>query len=179
MKTNRKRTGITEERGFSLVELIVVVGIISLGVMIGIPTYNTTIRPTADLNAAARRLYSDIQDARMMAIRNNTRYGLAFFSGPDRYILFVDNATANGQYDSGEQTIRTLTLADEYGSIVFDTGCAGCGGDGITFAGNAFSMNTRALASTGGAIYLKNKKNEGRTVTVNTMGSVQIAEYTP
>jgi hypothetical protein len=72
-----------------------------------------------------------------------------------------------------------LTLANEYGNIIFDTGCAACSGDGITFANNAFSLNTRALASTAGTIYMKNTKNEGRSVVVNTMGNVQIAEYTP
>ena len=115
----------------------------------------------------------------MRAIKDNTPYGLAFYAGPDRYILFVDNVTSNGQYDAGEQTIRTMILKDEYGDIVFDTGCAGCGGDGITFANNAFSMNTRALASTGGTVFLKNNKNEGRSVVINTMGNVKIAEYTP
>ena len=59
MKTNHKQNRFTDEQGFSLVELMVVIGIITLCVLVGIPAYNTTIRPTADLKAAARRLYSD------------------------------------------------------------------------------------------------------------------------
>jgi Tfp pilus assembly protein FimT len=179
MKRKRKHPGVKGQGGFSLVELMVVLGIIILGALIGIPTYTTTIKPTAELKAAARRLYSDIQEARMLAIKENVRYGLAFYTSPDRYTLFVDNVTANGQYDTGEQIIKTRNLASEYNKIEFDDSCGGCAGDGITFANNAFSMTTRALASSSGVIYLKNKKDEGRSVTVNTMGNVKLEKYTP
>jgi prepilin-type N-terminal cleavage/methylation domain-containing protein len=179
MKTHTTYSGFMDERGFSLVELMVVIGIIIMAAVIGVPAYNMTIKPTAELKSAASRLYADIQDARMRSIKENVRHGLAFYSTPDRYTVFVDNGPVNGQYDAGEQIIKTRVLADEFNKVEFDTGCGACGGDGITLANDAFAMTTRALASTSGTIYLKNKKNEGRSVTVSTMGNVQIAVYTP
>ncbi len=56
---------IRTRTGFTIVELMIVIAIIVIGAAIGIPAYNITIRPTADLKGAARRLYSDMQLANM------------------------------------------------------------------------------------------------------------------
>lgn len=165
---------IKAKSGFSLVELMVVVAIIGLGLAIGIPTYNSTIKPTAHLNAAARLVYSNTQLARLRAINQNVRCGLAFYTGPDRYIVFIDN-NSNSQRDGGDQDIKTVNLADDYPSVQYDT--ANGGGDGISFANNAFAMAPRALATTGGGVFLKNTKGEGREIVVTITGSVRIVEY--
>ncbi len=165
---------IKAKSGFSLVELMVVVAIIGLGLAIGIPTYNSTIKPTAHLNAAARLVYSDTQLARLRAISQNVRCGLAFYTGPDRYIVFIDN-NSNSQRDGSDQDIKTVNLEDDYPSVQYDT--AKGGGDGISFANNAFAMAPRALATTGGSVFIKNTKGEGRKILVTITGSVRIAEY--
>ena len=160
--------------GFSFVELMVVVSIVGLGLAIGIPTYNSTIKPTAHLNAAARLVYSDTQLARLRAVSENVRCGLAFLSDPDRYIVFIDN-NADSQWDGGDQNIKTVNLANDYPSVEYDT--AHGGGDGISFANNAFTMAPRALATTGGSVFLTNTKGEGRQMAVTITGSVRIVEY--
>jgi prepilin-type N-terminal cleavage/methylation domain-containing protein len=160
--------------GFSLVELLVVFAIIATALAIGIPTYNATIKPTAHLNAAARLVYSDTQLARLRAVSENVRCGLAFYTGPDRYIVFIDN-NADSQHDGGDQDIKTVNLANDYPGVEYDT--AQGGGDGISFANNAFAMAPRALATTGGSVFLTNTKGEGRQMAVTITGSVRIVEY--
>lgn len=160
-------------------ELMIVIGIMLLAMGIAIPAYNTTIKPTAELKGAVRRLFSDIQLARLRAVSGNVNYGLAFYSGPDRYAVFVDDSPGNAQYDAGEQVVRQVTLADDYGNVGYDTGCASCGPDGISFPNNTFSMTPRGLATVGGTVYLKNAKNEGRCVAVNTMGGIRMTSYNP
>lgn len=179
MKTSLIARVFKAKGGFTIVELMVVLAVMLGSLLIAIPTYNATIKPTAQLKAAARSIFSDIQLGKLRAVAENVRYGLVFYASPDRYVVFVDDGPANGQYDGGEQVIKTVALASDFGKVQFDTSCALCGGDGITFANNAFSMTTRALASGAGTVFLKNEKNEGRSVVVNTVGGARIEEYNP
>ena len=179
MKTTTTKELSSKQGGFSLVELVVVLSIIAISLMVAIPTYNSTIKPTAELKSAARHLFGDIQMARLRAVKENVRIGLDFSSGPDRYSVFTDDSPANAQYDAGEQVMKTITFSEDYGVVGFDTACGSCAGDGITFTNNALIMTPRALASGGGTVFLKNENNEGRSVVVNKMGGVRIEEYTP
>jgi Tfp pilus assembly protein FimT len=154
---------------------MIVICIIAIGLAIGIPVYNRTIKPTASLNGAVRQLHSDVQLARLRAVSGNVRCGLAFTAGPG-YTVFKDNNPANSQYDAGtEQVIKTVNLANEYPSVQFDTSQGG--GDGISFTNNSFSMTPRGLATIGGTVYLINEKNEGRRIVVNNMGGVRLEKY--
>ena len=178
MKSKQKiSSGPNRPQGFTLVELMVVIGIIGIGLAIGIPVYNTTIKPTARLNGAARQLFSEIQLARLQAVSENVRYGLAFFAGPDRYIVFVDN-NSNSQRDAGDQDIKTVNLANEYPNVVFDT-ASGDTGDGVDLFGanNSTSMQPSGLPTKQGTIYLINEKGEGREIVINQMGGVRIEKY--
>jgi type IV fimbrial biogenesis protein FimT len=165
---------IKAQKGFSVVELMIVIAIIGVGLIIGIPTYNTTIKPTARLNGAGRQLYSDVQFARLQAIKDNVRCGIAFSAGPT-YTVFIDNSPANSQYDGGEEVIKTVNLANEYTKVQFDTSRGG--GDGISFTNNSFSIRPRGLATNSGSVFLVNEKDEGREIFVNTMGTVRIVKY--
>ena len=156
-------------------EMMFVIGVIAVGLVIAIPAYNLTIKPTARLNGAARQLYSDVQLARFQAVSDNVRCGLAFSAGP-AYTVFKDNNPANSQYDAGaEEVIKTVTLANEYPKVQFDTSQGG--GDGISFANNSFSMTSRGLATVAGTVYLLNEKNKGRRIVLNSVGGVRIEKY--
>ena len=178
-------SGPNHQHGFTLVEMMVVIGIIAVTLAIAIPTYHLTIKPTARLNGAARRIYSDIQLARMRAVSEGVRYGLAFYGSPDYYIVFKDNNTANSQYDNNdgglgndEKIIKTVTLADDYPNVVFDT-ASGDTGDGVDLFGanNSTSMQPSGLPTKQGTIYLINEKGEGREIVINQMGGVRIEKY--
>jgi type IV fimbrial biogenesis protein FimT len=168
--------------GFTMVELVVVVVILTLVVGIGVPTYHLTIKPRAHLNGAARQLYSDIQLARLRAVSRNFNCGIVFSAGPS-YTLFVDNNpqdsvyqyTDDGDDTNDEEVIKTVNLANEYLGVQFDT--AHGGGDGIDFDNSSFSFSPRGLPDPDGDIYLKNQKGEGRKIVVNLMGGVSLEKY--
>jgi hypothetical protein len=151
---------------------------------IAIPTYNGTIRPTADLKGAARQVYSDIQLARLRAVSRNVPCGLDFDSTADDYIVFED-ADGSFQYDVGETIVKRVQFDAGYGfaEVNFDPNWGG--GDGVTLSGggvvNAFSFSTRGLPSPTGDVYLRNQKNppEGRRILVHVMGGASIEEYNP
>ena len=167
--------------GFTMVELIVVVVILTLVVGIGVPTYHLTIKPRAHLKGATRQLYSDIQLARLRAVSRNVRCGVVFTAGPS-YTLFVDE-DSDSQYDytddgdptNDEEVIKTFNLGTEYLGVQYDT--AHGGGDGIDFANSSFSFSPRGLPNPDGDIYLKNSKGEGRRLILNLMGGLSVEEY--
>jgi prepilin-type N-terminal cleavage/methylation domain-containing protein len=175
---------IKDASGFTLVELIVVVVILTLVVGIGIPTYHLTIKPTAHLNGAARELYSDFQLARLRAISENTRHGLAFKKTVNGkyydYIVFKDEPpNDNSKYDVGE-FVKGRAFGDEYSKVGFDEG-ASTSGDGVDFFGtnNSMAMRPNGLPTKNGTVYLMNEKNEGRKIIVNLMGGVRLEKYGP
>lgn len=169
----RTRTGLT------IVELMIGMAIMVIVMAIAIPSYNRTIKPTADLKGAARRLYSDVQLARLRAVSRNIRHGLDFYA-PECYRVFVDN-NFNAQYDAGDQEVKVVNLANDYPNVQFDTSQGG--GDGVSFATDSFAMTSRGLpagVATGqDSVFLKNGKGEGRQIVVNTMGGVRIQPYNP
>jgi prepilin-type N-terminal cleavage/methylation domain-containing protein len=175
---------IRTKSGLTIAELMIAMAIMVIAMAIAVPTYNRTIRPTADLKGAARQVYSDIQLARLRAVSNNVPYGLDFDSTADDYIVFQD-ADGSFQYEAGEAIVKRVRFAAGYGfaGINFDANYGG--GDGVTFnAGgvvNAFSFSTRGLPSPTGNIYLRNQKNppEGRRILVHAMGGASIEEYDP
>ncbi len=175
---------IKARTGFTIVELMIAMAIMAVAMAIAIPTYNRTIKPTADLKGAARQVYSDIQLARLRAVSRNVPCGLDFDSTADDYIVFQD-ANGSFQYEAGETIVKRVQFAAGYGfaGVGFDTGYGG--GDGITFnsggVANAFSFSTRGLPSPTGDVYLRNQKNppEGRRILVHLMGGASIEAYNP
>jgi len=158
------------EGGFTITELIVVLGIIGIGLVIGVPAYNVTIKPTADLNGAARQLFSDIQLTKLRAVSENVNYGLDFAAGPS-YIVFIDN-NGDSQRNGGDQDIKTVNLKADYTTVELDT--AKGGGDGISFTNNALAMTSRGLPTGAGSVFLTNSKGEEREISVNIMGGARI-----
>jgi prepilin-type N-terminal cleavage/methylation domain-containing protein len=173
---------IRAKSGFTLVELVVVTTILAVILIVGIPTYHLTIKPTAHLNGAARQLHSDIQLARLRAVSGNIRCGVAFTGGLS-YILFRDDNPANSQFEytddgddtNDEEVIKTVNLADAFLGVQLDTSEGG--GDGISFVNNSFAMTPRGVPTIGGTVYLKNEKGEGRKIVVNNMGGVRLKKY--
>jgi prepilin-type N-terminal cleavage/methylation domain-containing protein len=182
MRSLFKSRLIKANSGFTLAEMMVVIGIIGFTLAIAIPTYHLTIKPTAHLNGAARQLYSDFQLARLRATSENVRYGLAFMKTVGGkyydYILFRDAPpNDNSVYDAGE-FVQGTVFDDYYRNVVFDVGSSGSG-DGVDFFGanNSTSMRPSGLATKNGTVYLMNEKNEGRKVVVNLMGGVRLEKY--
>jgi Tfp pilus assembly protein FimT len=175
---------IKAQRGFTLINLVVAISIMLISLAVGIPAYNRTIKPTAELNGAARQLFSDIQLARLQAVSENIRIGFDFDSTPDDYIVFRD-MDSNSQYSAGDDIVKRVQFAAGlgYGNVSFDTSQGG--GDGVSFNTgtfeNSFSFSSRGLPWPNGTVFLRNQKNpaEGRKVLVNTMGGVNVEEYNP
>jgi type IV fimbrial biogenesis protein FimT len=120
MRYLRRETKLqTKEYGFSLVELMVVVGIIGLLATVGFPYFATAIDDYR-LKAAARDVYSDLQKARLQAIKENTLICVNFTTvlfptTGGGYTVFIDDGAGggvagNGARDGTERLLNTVVM---------------------------------------------------------------------
>ena len=99
--------------GFTLIELMVTIALIAI-IMGGTIPAMITWRNNAQLSRGARQIYSDLQNARKMAIKNNRLAGVSFNVSGNKYVVFLDINDAGGAigtFDLGnDQVIDEKTL---------------------------------------------------------------------
>ncbi|MFL6305817.1 MAG: Tfp pilus assembly protein FimT/FimU [Candidatus Sulfotelmatobacter sp.] len=101
-------SGARSTRGFSLLELLIVVGISITIVAIAMPSFINTFY-SIRLKSAASNLSALMQQARIQAARQNKIYSMAYNTGasPQQACIDLNN---NGTCDPGE-TVITFTLS--------------------------------------------------------------------
>lgn len=117
------------QRGFTLVELMVVVSLVALLMAWGIPAYSTW-SARENVEAEIARLYGDLQYARMTAYGDKNLTGIYWGGGANitRYLIMT-NTNANGtSIDNGatqmgaavSTTKNPLTVTANQNSVSFD-----------------------------------------------------------
>jgi len=103
-----RESGTRSKRGFSVLELLIVVGIGITIVAIAMPSFINTFY-SIRLKSAASNLSALMQQARIQAARQNKIYTIAYNTGasPQQACIDLNN---NGTCDPGE-TIITFTLS--------------------------------------------------------------------
>lgn len=86
-----KSISMKGHKGFSLVELLVVVAIMAVTAAIAIPTMMATTFPHAKLKSASREIYTSLQLARSKAIGSTSDYGVRFnlSASPAKYYMVI------------------------------------------------------------------------------------------
>jgi prepilin-type N-terminal cleavage/methylation domain-containing protein len=134
------------QKGFSLIEMVIVVAIIAVVSFFGIPSVQSWIIDQR-LKHDVTRLDGDLQIARITAINRNVGVTVRF-TLPNSYIVFIDDGTGGGTArnlvrDGTEELIvqRTLDTGITFTSVDFAGGKAvlfnGKGLRGIPSVGNA------------------------------------------
>jgi prepilin-type N-terminal cleavage/methylation domain-containing protein len=152
---------MNSDKGLTLVELIIVMAIIAVLAATGIPQFVRYL-PKMRLKSASRDLISNMQFARMKAIRDNAPCRLHFETGVGRYCVLDVNGT----------TCRTVDLSD-YPGITFgsnnpariDANHTPPQTDGVSYQGNKAKFNANGSAAAG-TVYLKN--DHGHSMAVGT-----------
>ena len=170
------------EFGFTFVELMVVFVILGIMASVSGITYTRWL-PNYRLKGAARDLYSNMQLARLQAIRNNIRFAVVFNPAGGSYQLV--SGGPDGAIGTGDDVVQTTVNLIDYGSgIAYGSGDAATNwnGDGIpvdnvSYGGNRLVFNSRGM-STAGSVYIDHSGND-RCFAVTTLlsGHVRIRRW--
>ena len=123
--------------GFTIIELIIVIAILGILTAVGVPNFLSWL-PKYRLKSAARDLYSNMQLAKMAAIKANGNCSVTYSSNPDQYTVSLLN--------------KTVVLGDYGSGVNFD------GPNNETFAVTTITFNSRGTSNQGYA-YLSNSGN--------------------
>lgn len=173
-KKYRSHLIMRKQSGFTVMELLIVVAIIA--VLAGM-AYASGIEwvPRHRLKSAVNDLFSNMQRARMAAIKERRDWAIVFdvssSSSPGRYFVCSDAGPGNtwdgGAAMGGNDIVERTVDLGKYGSGVdFGHGNASTakgGGfdDNVTFGGNTVVFNaTGFINPPSGYIYLENKNDE-------------------
>lgn len=126
-----------KKSGFTLTELVIVIAVLGILTAVGVPNFLSWL-PKYRLKSAARDLYSNMQLAKMAAIKSNQKCRVRYSVNPDQYTVSLLN--------------KTVILKDYGSGVKFD------GPNNETFAVATITFNSRGTSNQGYA-YLSNSGN--------------------
>lgn len=143
-------------KGFTLIEVIVVVAVIGVMTTIAIPTIGHWL-PSYQLKGEARNLYSNMQKARMVAVRTNSTSTLTFTAG-------VGTPCEGGSYvftDGNGNTITNVTV--DKGMCISSTAFP-----------NGFTSDASASGAVGTVLLTHNSSSRTYRVTQTLAGGMSV-----
>jgi Tfp pilus assembly protein FimT len=166
------------------VEVLVVISILGILAAFAIPGFFQWL-PKYRLKGAAMDLYSNMQLAKVGAIKSNSTWAVVFDVANGRYHICSSDTDANWNTVAGSNTIeKTITLADYKSGIGFGHGGATTSLSGTfddevaynlpTTADNFVTFDRRGMCNVG-YVYLQNGNNETYAVgTLSIAGVVKV-----
>lgn len=165
------------QKGFSLIEMMVVVAIIGVLSVMAVPSYNKFIAHQR-LNSAARTLLADYRATRAMAIRDGWQYGIWVTSTTQYEVVKTSQATilqggaptviATRDFTSSNYNYYGITMSLPTWIPIFTQ-------SGMVATWNVVTTpGSYSTATAPDDITLTSPYGENKTVKINAMGYSQI-----
>jgi len=161
-----------KQTGFTLVELLIVIGMIALISLIAIPNV-IGILPDYRLRSAPHDLFSNFQKAKLEAVKRNINTAVCFSAGG--YTVFVD-ADDDFVQDGGEDVVVATNWSDykdvsvTLGNVTFDNSS---GQPCIAFQPNGIPVDNGG-GSASGTAPIDNTNGKVTNVMVTQAGNIRI-----
>ncbi len=155
-----RRSQRAREKGFSLTEIILLLILVGIIAALAIPRF---VYPKA--GAAARRLSSDIQYAKELAIRQQTMSGV-FFIDPTSYRVFENDDTSDAAVDPVGGGDLEVTMSGHFSGVTLSQ----------SFTGNTLKFNSLGTPLDGNDVPITPPVN---TITVTFDGETRTVTVEP
>jgi len=173
----KKLSDFTQVKGFTLLELLIVISFVAIIMAIGIPNFSKW-KEKYEINGQAKKVYFDMMLARSTSVKNNNNVSVTFDVSKNLYKVH-DDTNSDSVEDHGE-SIKSVNLENnvEFGYV---PGLRDIDGNMVTSpvfleSGNTVTFNSRGQASKGGSIFLIHKNDIG--VSNNRLRSINILKAT-
>ena len=173
----KKLSDFTQVKGFTLLELLIVIAFVAIIMAIGIPNFSKW-KEKYEINGQAKKVYFDMMLARSTSVKNNNNVSVTFDVSKNLYKVH-DDTNSDSVEDHGE-SIKSVNLENnvEFGYV---PGLRDIDGNMVTSpvfleSGNTVTFNRRGQASKGGSIFLIHKNDIG--VSNNRLRSINILKAT-
>jgi len=178
------RTQDNKQRGFTLLELMITMGVIVAMTAAIVPNINTSIQ-NYRLYASAQEIASQLQSARLRAVRGNTMCTFLMSASGRQFGIDVDG---DGAISSSSDVVLSLNNNVSFsnlstppisGATTLSNGTRT--GIGFTPRGTLTAVassglpdyNPANLAASGYAIYPSNTRNHFAAITVSPLGRIR------
>lgn len=172
---------MSNKLGFTLIEVIVVMALMGILAAIAIPSIISKA-PDYKLKGAARDVYSTLQKARTLAVKNNNYAAVIFDVANNEYDLCDDWNTVTSSCDGNLQTVSfgNIGVGVGYGhgsATVSATNPPGVlPADDVSYGGNDVVFGPRGLGNASGYVYLDHQKHT-TTYAIGSLTSGAIRIY--
>ncbi len=170
--------------GFSMVELMVVMVLFALAAAFAIPNV-AGVMPRYRLKEAARGLYSDLQLAKLTAVKEGAPCTVEFTSTGYQIFLDINQNLERDGTETGSQYLLKQVNWSDYRNVELDTSKGG--GDGLSFMANDNGNPAVSFLPTGltmnnmgglgvGTVFLRldNDNSKQMSVVVSSTASIRI-----
>ncbi len=142
-------------RGITLIELLIILGVIAALVLISLPVYRS-FQPTLQLGGAARELVTDLRYIQQLAVTEQSEHCLKFFPAENKYQLLRCEATDYLEEKILPEEISTTTISE--------------------FTNDEIRYNPYGAVKESGSITLENTDNKIKNILVKPSGFVGITD---
>jgi type IV fimbrial biogenesis protein FimT len=177
-------SGKYRSKGFTLVELMVVLCMIAILTAIAIPRFIDAL-PRYRLKAAARDLYSNMQKAKVKAIKEHKVWGISFDTTAGSYQICYEDGPAPVWASLNDINCpETFSLSGYKSGVKYGSGSAAFDAtstpsaitDPVSYTNDVVTFNPRGTCADG-YVYLTNDENDAYAVGTEATGVVKIKKW--
>lgn len=161
MLKKRITSGDFHHSGFTLIELMVTIAILSVLATVAIPEMSALLKNTK-VRTATRQLVSTLQEMKLRAIKENAVTVMIIDEVNDAYTVFLDNDPENKALDTGEEIIAQVDLQSDKLDVTSNS------------LNKTLGFNGRGFLSYGsGTITITNSSGKQKQIVINFMGNIR------